>query len=1178
MWRRPIYFEYTMPNGTSSDAFSAYRTSIGSSEDKYISPNHEDSGLEPGARVLKYKKVEDRIRPVPAVMPEDVKVRRVFPEDPLMNLPVLPTHPPEFSPTPKVTQERMDKLGIDDNKDLTDEEKRLLKHVLVINQRSIAFTEDERGTFRGDYFSDYQIPVTSHVPWMDKNIPLPPGHRDKIIEMLREKMGAGVYEKAQSSYRSRWFCVQKKNGELRMVHDLQKLNGVTIRDSGVPPILDEFVEAYAGRSVYSVLDMYWGFYARTLDPRSRDMTAFQTPLGVLRITSLPMGFTNSPSEFQACMVFILQDEIPHVADVFIDDIPIKGPVGCYVNPDGKEEHIPENPEIRRFMWEHLNDLHRVLHRIGEAGGTVSGKKMQLCKTEVEIVGQKCSREGREPTDVRTQRIKDWPTPVNLTEVRGFLGLCGTVRIWIRNYSQIARALVDLTRKDAPFEWGEEQEEAFQKLKELVSTAPALKPIDYKCGRPVILSVDTSIYGIGFVLSQLDEGGRKVPARYGSLPMPEVAARSYGQSKLELYGLFRALKHFGLYLVGAPKLIVEVDASCIKGMLNNPDAKLSSPMNRWIQGILEQPFKLVHVPGKSHTAPDALSRRRYTEADGAQELDMMDSSDKESVYLPEDDLDEAAHASLDNFLDGETLVPKDEFVKGRRITFQDDNLDEETLAPEDEFANRRRIFFQDGGSEGEASNPQDGFPRPRRQATPAGTITRRDKDQELFDIMRFLKTFHPPVASTARERQRFLGQAARHYCQGNRLYRRHASGNDQRVLMTEDERKKVLQELHDGFGHRGEWAVWEAIRIRFYWPGMRKDITKYVQSCHICQLRSTKKVHIPVNVSQPVALFSKVYLDVMKMPEAQGKNWIVACRDDVSGVTEGRALASDNSRALASFLVEQIIFRYGTVGELVTDNGPSLDGEFTRIVNKYNIHRIKISPYNSQANGVVERGHFTIREALVKMCSNDISKWPSLLQAALYADRITVRRATGFSPYYLLHGVHPLLPCDLAEATFMVPRLRDQMSDVDLIAVRTRQLAKMPEDLARAKETLQKSRFKSKQAFEKKFRQRLQRTSFNPGELVLIRNNTNEKTVSINRKIENRYMGPYRVVRETRGKAYVLEELNGNVLRTSVAAFRLIPYVKREQLDGWARLIDVWDQDRSESSDGSESESGTGEQD
>ena len=170
----------------------------------------------------------------------------------------------------------------------------------------------------------------------------------------------------------------------------------------------------------------------------------------------------------------------------------------------------------------------------------------------------------------------------------------------------------------------------------------------------------------------------------------------------------------------------------------------------------------------------------------------------------------------------------------------------------------------------------------------------------------------------------------------------------------------------------------------------------------------------------MALFSKVYLDVMKMPEAQGKNWIVACRDDLSGNAKGKAITSDKARALASFFIEQIIFRYGTVGEIVTNNGPSLEGEFTCLVTKYNIHRIKISPYNSQANGVVERGHFTIREALVRMCGNNISKWPSLLPATIFTDRITVRRATGFSPYYLLHGVHPLLPCDLTEATFMVP--------------------------------------------------------------------------------------------------------------------------------------------------------------
>jgi transposase InsO family protein len=1038
-------------------------------------------------KVYKYKKVEDRIRPVPALMPEDVKVQRTYPEDPLKNLPPLPNYAPAFMPTKRITQERMDKLAIDENPDLLEEEKRLLKYILVLNERGIAFDEDERGTFRRDYFSDYQIPVTAHVPWADKNIPLPPGQREEIIRMLKEKIAAGVYEKTQSSYRSRWFCVQKKNGELRIVHDLQKLNSVTIRDTGVPPILDEFVEAYAGRSVYSVLDMYWGFYARILDPRSRDMTAFQTPLGVLRITSLPMGFTNSPAEFQACMVFLLQDEIPEVAGVFIDDIPVKGPAKRYFNKDGEEERREENPGIRRFIWEHLNDLHRILHRIGEAGGTVSGKKMQLCKNEVEIVGQKCCRDGRVPTETRTQRIRDWPIPINVSEVRGFLGLCGTVRIWIKNYSEISRPLVDLTRHDHIFEWGPQQEKAFQQLKTVVSQAPALRPIDYKCGRPVILSVDSSIYGIGFVLSQDDEKGRRVPARYGSLPVSQVQ-KGYGQSKLELYGLFKALREFRIYLVGAPKLIVEVDASSIKGMLNNPDVQASEPLNRWIRKVLMYDFELVHVPGRKHKAPDALSRRRYTSADEP--------------------------------LGGDS----------------EDSLDEEPFSTKPQ--------------------PID----PPEPTIRVGIAHQRDKEQEIRDIIHFLETYKPPATKYARDRQRFLHQASRHYLQEGRLYRRHASGNNQRVLTNPADRKKILEDLHDGIGHRGEWAVWEAIRIRFYWPGMRQDVTQYVKSCHTCQLRSTKKMHIPITLSQPVALFRKVYLDLMKMPEAQGKNWIVACRDDLSGTAEARALAADNARALASFFIEQVIFRYGTVIELVTDNGSSLGGEFARLVSKYNIHQIKISAYNSQANGVVERGHFTLREALVKMCEGNISKWPTLLPAAVFADRITIRRATGFSPYYLLHGTHPLLPCDLAEATFMVPQFKDRMTDIDLLIARTRQIAKMPEDLARAKNTLQKSRFRSKEAFEAKFGKRIRRTAFSPGELVLIRNNHNEKTVSIKKKIENRYMGPYRVIRETQGKAYVLEELNGNILRTSVAAFRLIPYVKREHLDGWARIVEEEDQE------------------
>jgi hypothetical protein len=142
-----------------------------------------------------------------------------------------------------------------------------------------------------------------------------------------------------------------------------------------------------------VFDLFWGFDARIVDPRSHDMTAFYTPLGLLRLTALTMGYTNSPAEFQKCMTFILQDEIPDVANIFIDDLPIKGPATQYLDRHGNPETLAENPGIRRFIWKHAQDVHRIMHQIKCAGATFSSKKTQICQPEVVIVGQKCSAEG-----------------------------------------------------------------------------------------------------------------------------------------------------------------------------------------------------------------------------------------------------------------------------------------------------------------------------------------------------------------------------------------------------------------------------------------------------------------------------------------------------------------------------------------------------------------------------------------------------------------------------------------------------------------------------------------------------------------------------------------------------------------------------------------------------------------
>ena len=248
----------------------------------------------------------------------------------------------------------------------------------------------------------------------------------------------------------------------------------------------------------------------------------------------------------------------------------------------------------------------------------------------------------------------------------------------------------------------------------------------------------------------------------------------------------------------------------------------------------------------------------------------------------------------------------------------------------------------------------------------------------------------------------------------------------------------------------------------------------------------------------------------------------------------------------------------------TDNGPELRDAFEILMNRYGIPHAKISAYNSKANGVVERGHFTIREGIMKACKGNASKWPDLVPHAFFADKVTVRRATGFSPFYLLYGVHPVLPFDLTEASFMIT-YQEEMSSEDLLAARIRQLQKKPEDLEHAAQVLTKNRLKSKEQFEKRFHTRLCHSHYEPGTLVLVRNSMIEK--ELNRKSKPRYLGPYKVVRRTRNGAYALQELDGTLWKQSIAAFRIIPYISRK--DPRLQLLSA-DEDSSSSSDSSDS--------
>jgi hypothetical protein len=183
---------------------------------------------------------------------------------------------------------------------------------------------------------------------------------------------------------------------------------------------------------------------------------------------------------------------------------------------------------------------------------------------------------------------------------------------------------------------------------------------------------------------------------------------------------------------------------------------------------------------------------------------------------------------------------------------------------------------------------------------------------------------------------------------------------------------------------------------------------------------------------------------------------------------------------------------------------------------------------------------------MKTCEGDESKWRQVLPQVLWAERITIRKATGFSPYYLAHGVHPLLPFDIIEATFLAPIQNFPISTEELVAIRARQLQKRPEDLEKMQEIVTESRRRNILRFEKEHLSRIVDFDFKPGALVLVRNSRIEE--ALNRKTKPRYVGPMVVVRKTIGSSYVVAELDGSQSQQRVAGFRLISYHPRQQVD------------------------------
>ena len=434
----------------------------------------------------KYKTVAKNVKPVATQLPSDTNehIKQTEKEPSLRRFKKI-GH--------KFTEEILANLKIGGNGFLTELEKKKFQKMLSKHGKAFASSPDEIGCVHPSVVAPMVIFTVPHVPCDLKPIPVPRALLPKLVDLLKEKVRMGIVEPSMAPYSNRWFTVPKKSGALRFIQDMQPANKVTIRNKGSGPIVDEVAEAFAGHAIYSIGDLYSGYDQFQLAFESRDLTTMKTPLGLVRMCTLPQGATNSMAHMQNAMNQILKDFVPEKTIYFVDDIPIKG---C---EEAKKDSTIQDNGCRTFVNEHIKDVDRILSKLEEVDLTLSIEKSKFGTNEILVVGHQCGWYGRKSNLEKVDAIGKMKACSNTTEVRRFLGACVFYQIWIPHFAHISEALYKLLRKKSKFLWEHEQDLAMKELKKILRSPQVLKQVEYNSGRPVIVTVDTSPIAIGWIV-------------------------------------------------------------------------------------------------------------------------------------------------------------------------------------------------------------------------------------------------------------------------------------------------------------------------------------------------------------------------------------------------------------------------------------------------------------------------------------------------------------------------------------------------------------------------------------------------------------------------------------------------------------------------------------------------------
>jgi hypothetical protein len=273
--------------------------------------------------------------------------------------------------------------------------------------------------------------------------------------------------------------VRKKDGSWRFCVDYRQLNSLTVKNKHPLPVVDELLDELAGAKWFSKLDLSSGYHQIRMAAGDEHKTAFRTHQGLYEFLVMPFGLTGAPATFQGIMNHIFEKLLRHGVLVFMDDILV----------------------YTATLEEHRKLLRQVLQILQDNQLLIKRTKCTFARSHIEYLGHVISGGGVATDPAKVEAVCTWPVPRNLKDIRGFLGLTGYYRKFIKNYGIISRPLTDMLKKNNQYQWTPGAATAFHTLQEALIHAPVLAVPDFS--KQFIVETDACGVGIGAVLMQHD---------------------------------------------------------------------------------------------------------------------------------------------------------------------------------------------------------------------------------------------------------------------------------------------------------------------------------------------------------------------------------------------------------------------------------------------------------------------------------------------------------------------------------------------------------------------------------------------------------------------------------------------------------------------------------------------------